>query len=74
MAEEYRLKKDRSTIIISASSDVGTAMSRRWLARDWNVFGTYRTKSQAVDELRDQGVKLVYCDLADATIAGLGGR
>ena len=33
-------KEERSAIIISASSDIGTAMSRRWLARGWNVFGT----------------------------------
>ena len=56
---------DRSAIIISASSDIGTAMSRRWLARGWNVFGTYRTKSQAVDELQSHGVKFAYCDLSD---------
>jgi len=58
-------KEDRSAIIISVSSDIGMAMSRRWLARGWNVFGTYRTKSQAVDELDRQGVKLVCCDLSD---------
>lgn len=55
----------RSAIIISASSDIGTAMSRRWFARDWNIFGTYRTQSQAVNELQDHGVQLVYCNLSD---------
>ena len=59
-------KEKRSAIIISASSDIGTAMSRRWLARGWNVFGTYRTRSQAVEELQGHGVKLVYCDLSDS--------
>ena len=54
------MKKDeRSAIIISASSDIGTAMSQRWLARGWNVSGTYRTKSQAVDELHNQGKTLI---------------
>jgi NAD(P)-dependent dehydrogenase (short-subunit alcohol dehydrogenase family) len=55
---------DRSAIIISASSDIGTAMSQRWLAYGWNVFGTYRTQSRAVDELRIRGMKLVHCDLS----------
>lgn len=60
-------KEDRSAIIISASSDIGTALSRRWLARAWRVFGTYRTRSEAVDELHSLGVRLVYCDLSDPT-------
>ena len=59
------IKENRSAIIISASSDIGTAMSCRWLARGWNVFGTYRTKSQAVDELQSHGVQLVYCNLSE---------
>jgi len=59
------IREDRSAIIISASSDIGTAMSRRWLARGWNVLGTYRTRSQAVDELQSHGVKLVHCDLSN---------
>lgn len=58
-------KEERSAIIISASSDIGTAISRRWMACGWNVFGTYRTGSQAVDELHNHGIKLVYCDLSD---------
>ncbi len=64
------VKEGRSAIIISASSDVGTAMSRRWLARGWNIFGTYRTKSQATDELLRAGVKLIHCDLADSASIG----
>lgn len=59
------VKQNRSAVIISASSDIGSAISRRWLARGWNVFGTYRTRSQAVDELHSHGAKLVYCDLSD---------
>jgi len=56
-------KQDRSAIIISASSDIGNAISRRWLARGWDVFGTYRTRSQSVDKLLSHGAKLIYCDL-----------
>lgn len=56
----------RTAIIISASSDIGTAMSQSWLARGWHVFGTYRTGSKAVEELQACGANLVYCDLSDA--------
>lgn len=56
----------RSAIIISASSDIGMAMSRRWQTCGWNVCGTFRTRSQAVDELHAKGVKLVHCDLSNA--------
>jgi NAD(P)-dependent dehydrogenase (short-subunit alcohol dehydrogenase family) len=56
-----------SAIIISASSDIGTSMSRRWLTKEWKVFGTYRTKSQAVNEMISDGIKLVHCNLSDET-------
>jgi NAD(P)-dependent dehydrogenase (short-subunit alcohol dehydrogenase family) len=61
----FMKKEDSAAIIISASSDIGMAVSRRWAACGWDVFGTYRTKSQAVDELDKHGIKLVYCDLSD---------
>ena len=58
-------KEDSAAIIISASSDIGTALSRRWAARGWKVFGTYRTGSHAVDELQSNGIKLVHCNLSN---------
>ncbi len=63
-------KEERSAIIISASSDIGAAMCYRWLARGWEVFGTYHTHSKSVDELRNKGVKLVACDLSDGISIG----
>jgi NAD(P)-dependent dehydrogenase (short-subunit alcohol dehydrogenase family) len=59
-------KINRSAIIISASSDIGAAMCTRWKSNGWKVYGTYRTKSPATEALAGMGVKLVYCDLADA--------
>ncbi len=56
---------NKKAIIISASSDIGDAMARRWKKAGWDVFGTYRTKSSNVDELAKQGINLVPCDLAD---------
>ncbi len=58
------VKTNRKVIIISASSDIGNAMGHRWLSRGWEVFGTFRTKSQAVDELIQRGAKLTFCDLS----------
>jgi NAD(P)-dependent dehydrogenase (short-subunit alcohol dehydrogenase family) len=55
----------KTAIIISASSDIGDAMARRWRKTGWNVIGTYRTKSDKVNELADQGINLVSCDLSD---------
>lgn len=53
-------------ILISASSDIGTAASERWLDAGWSVFGTYRTRSTKVDKLRTEGAALVQCDLTSA--------
>ena len=61
------MMRTRSAIIISASSDIGTAMCKSWIATGWEVYGTYRTKSQATEELVSLGVKLVRCDLSEPT-------
>ncbi len=56
----------RAAIIVSASSDIGHAMAKRWAAREWEVLGTYRTHSRLVDDLAAHGAKMVSCDLAHA--------
>jgi len=55
----------KTAIIISASSDIGDAMARRWKKTGWNVVGTYRTKSDKVNELAGEGIKLIPCDLSN---------
>lgn len=57
--------KKKNAIVISASSNIGTAMCLRWRNLGWNIYGTYRTKSKALSELEKIGVKLTYCDLRD---------
>ncbi len=57
--------RNQRSIIISASSDIGTAISRRWISKGWEVAGTYRTKSRKTEQLVNMGVKLVSCDLGD---------
>jgi NAD(P)-dependent dehydrogenase (short-subunit alcohol dehydrogenase family) len=66
MEDSTTIKQKRSAIVISASSDIGTAMCYRWKSEGWNVFGTYLTKSQAVAKLEDLGVCPVHCDLLDS--------
>lgn len=56
----------RSAIVISASSDIGNALSLRWNTFGWDVYGTYRTKTKDVDNLMKSGVNLVSCDLLDS--------
>lgn len=60
------VKQERCAIIISASSDIGSAISKRWLARGWEIYGTFRTQSDTVNELQHKGVRLVYCDLSNS--------
>ncbi|MDY6856472.1 MAG: SDR family oxidoreductase [Thermodesulfobacteriota bacterium] len=57
--------KKPNVVIISASSDVGEAMCIRWISKKWNIVGTYRTDSNAVDNLMKKGVRLMHCDLED---------
>lgn len=60
------VNEDRTAIIISISSDIGTALSQRWARQGLKVCGTYRTKSAALDELARYGVDLVHCDLSSS--------
>jgi FkbM family methyltransferase len=52
-------------IILSISSDLGTALANAWLDAGITVVGTYRTESPTLDVLRARGVALVECDLLD---------
>jgi len=53
----------KTAIVISASSDIGTALCQRWASRGVEVFGTYRRRSTAVTQLLRRGVRLVPCAL-----------
>lgn len=58
-------KEVTKAIVVSASSDIGAALCHRWLSRGWGVSGTYRTPTRQTQVLRDQGLRLVHCDLDD---------
>lgn len=55
----------KRAIIIGISADIGTALCEDWLAKGWQVAGTYRTRSAAVADLEKKGVFLAQADLAD---------
>jgi NAD(P)-dependent dehydrogenase (short-subunit alcohol dehydrogenase family) len=55
----------KKAIIISVSSDIGTAICDRWVSEGLNVAGTYRTRTESVDLIHAIGVELVYCDLKE---------
>lgn len=55
----------RAAVVISISSDIGLAMGRRWMGFGWQVYGTYRTKTTAVEQLERHGAHLVHCNLSD---------
>ena len=54
-------------VIISISSDIGTALARNWVSSGHEVWGTYRRWSENCDLLETIGVKLEYCDLGSVT-------
>ena len=49
-------------IIISISSDIGTALGTHWLQMGWQVAGTFRTESSEVERLRAAGASMVWAD------------
>lgn len=53
-------------VIISISSDIGTALAEEWMGKGHDVLGTYRTPSEATDTLAGSGATLFHNDLADA--------
>jgi len=52
-------------IVISASSDIGLAVSRHWLSLGYAVSGTFRTGNADVESLRRAGAHLVHCDVSN---------
>ena len=56
----------KTAVIISISSDIGTALAKRWLAKGWTLAGTYRSESDAVAGLREKGAAMMACDLSRA--------
>lgn len=52
-------------VIVSISSDIGTALAIDWVNSGHQVCGTYRTWSNNCERLKNLGVDLIECDLSD---------
>lgn len=57
-------KENLKVIIISISSDIGTALCNSWISKGWEIFGTYKTDTPCLDSLKKQGARLIPCDLS----------
>ncbi len=59
--------KPSKVIVVSASSDIGAAISERFIDSGCEVLGTYRKHSAAIDELERKGMISVKCDIGAAS-------
>jgi len=55
----------KKTIILSISSDIGSAIALRRLKENTLVVGTYRTSAASIDHLSNAGARLVTADFRD---------
>lgn len=56
---------DKTVVIISVTSDIGTALAKRYSKEGYTIVGTYRSTGQ-LDELRSlPKCHLLYCDVSD---------
>ena len=58
-------------LILSISSDIGTALAEAWRAEGIEVIGTYRNWSKNCERLQNLGVHLIECDFTDKESIGL---
>lgn len=56
----------KKALIVGASSDIGIALCNDWVSKNWELAGTYRTKSDMVERLSDRIGTLVQCDLKNS--------
>lgn len=52
-------------LILSISSDIGTALAEEWNRDGIEVMGTYRTWSDNCKKLKELGIQLIQCDFTD---------
>lgn len=57
-------------IVVSISSDIGSALALDWLDSGHKVWGTYRTWNKNCDLLQDLGAQLEYCNVNDSISIG----
>jgi len=55
--------KKKIRIILSISSDIGYYLAKDWLKKNFFVIGTYRKKTNKVNELEALGAQTFFCDI-----------
>ncbi len=65
MKNKQATDNPKVVVLISITSDIGTALAARYAADGFTIVGTYRSTNQ-LDQLRDiTDCHLFYCDIAD---------
>jgi NAD(P)-dependent dehydrogenase (short-subunit alcohol dehydrogenase family) len=57
------MKNSRHVIVVSISSDIGTALGHHYLDAGWQVSGTYRRETSSCMDLQKAGADIKQCDL-----------
>jgi len=57
----------KKAIIIGASSDIGVALCKDWAKKSWQLYGTYRTMSEDIINLKSNLMGIFECDLTSKT-------
>lgn len=55
----------KNIFIQSISSDIGINLAQHWIGKGHKVFGTYRTMNENLNQLVEEGLDIVRCDLTD---------
>jgi len=55
---------NKNILIISATSDIGFDICKRWKKQGHNVIGSYRTKNSNYEKLSAMGIDLIHLDLS----------
>jgi NAD(P)-dependent dehydrogenase (short-subunit alcohol dehydrogenase family) len=66
LSQERNTAEKPHAIVVGASSDIGAALCRDWLAKGWTVSGTYRTMSDEFSTLSKQFKVVVNVDFGVA--------
>ncbi len=65
----------KKAVLLSVSSDIGTALALHWLSLGWEIYGTYRTISSSVERLQQNPrAHLFSCDLLDPSSITKAGK
>ena len=56
---------DKTIFILGASRGIGLGLVQEFLARDWRVVASERSRSDALHALENDALRVVSCDVTD---------